>query len=161
MPISVNDTGVCLFAKVCAPRRDVSSYIRKASLIHRIFTRPSHLAEPNPFRPRRIAARWRSRSTYNSERRWAPPRRVAPRTIRNRNRYAHPRAPREYLCEYSTGHGAAVSCIHDRAAVEIRKCVVDTGTSTLVRCFRNGLDKQTHAGTRSLRSLSVQARSPR
>ena len=51
--------------------------------------------------------------------------------------------------------------IPDRAAVEIRKFVVDTGTSTPVRCFRSGLDKQTRVGTRTMWSSSVQARDPR
>lgn len=51
--------------------------------------------------------------------------------------------------------------IPDRAAVETRKCVVDTGTSIPVQCFRSGSDKQTRAGRRTLWSSSVQARGPR
>ena len=51
--------------------------------------------------------------------------------------------------------------IPDRASVEIRKCIVDTGTSTPARCFRSGLDKQTRIGTRTLWSSSARARGPR
>ena len=51
--------------------------------------------------------------------------------------------------------------IPDRASVEIRKCIVDTGTSTPARCFRSGLDKQTRIGTRTSWSSSARARGPR
>jgi len=72
------------------PSRTIVSSTILASLIHRIFTRPSHLAKPNSFRPRCIAACWHSRSYYNTERRWAPPLRAAPRSIGSRSRHAHP-----------------------------------------------------------------------
>ncbi len=50
--------------------------------------------------------------------------------------------------------------IHNLIA-KSRKCIVDMDTSTHAQCFKSGLAKPTHAGTRSSPSWSAQARSPR
>src|SRR6266404_2231637 len=97
-PISVNDTGECL-KLLCVPDSRFHRTSQKASRIPRIFTRPSHLAKPNPFCPCCTTTRRRNWPTDNSECGRAPPCSAAPRSIRSRSRHAHPRAPRKYLRE--------------------------------------------------------------
>jgi hypothetical protein len=73
----------------------------KATRLPRVLTRPSHLPQSNPFRTRRTTVRQRRWPSYHPECRWIAPRSATTRFDGSSGRPAHPRAPREHLCQSS------------------------------------------------------------
>jgi hypothetical protein len=91
----------CVFCAYAMARMCTIMMLAKAARIYRVLTRPSHLPQPNPFRTCRAAARRCCWPSYHPERRWTAPRSAATCFDGSQSRSAHPRAPREYLCQSS------------------------------------------------------------